>query len=80
MESPIIEALYQDNLEIVKYLIIDKKEITPKIMFVRDFDPTKKPDNVTISSFLKEQDYTRNLKNEILRNEILKYLNKDKTL
>ena len=72
----ILSALIQDNLDIVKYLIIDKKAKVPKVLFKRvtNEDDDKNGEIVTVESLLIEKDYSDNLKNEKLKKEILEYI------
>jgi ankyrin repeat protein len=66
----ITEALVQDNLEIAKYLIIDRQAKIPAYCYVR----TNTDKKLTITDMLNEQHYNKNSYNYKVKEEILSYL------
>lgn len=76
--SPVLMALYQDNLDIVRYLIIERKAKIPKVLFTRNEDETEsgEEEKVDLKTFLNEQDYTNNPLNNKIKNEIISYISK----
>ncbi|WP_163408523.1 ankyrin repeat domain-containing protein [Flavobacterium ajazii] len=77
--SAILQALYQDNLDIAKYLIIDKKAKIPKPLFIRRAGETDsgEDEKVTLEDFLNEQNYNNNTSNFKLKKDLLNYLNQN---
>lgn len=73
----ITSALMQDNLEIAKYIIVDKKARIPEYIFQREAgithvdDPAKR---LTITDMLNESDYSNQPEKQKYKEEILSYL------
>jgi len=70
----ITEAILNEKLDVLKYLIIEKQANIPAYCFIRpaiDQDPEK---YLTITDFLNEQKYESGSENYELRKEILEYL------
>jgi ankyrin repeat protein len=73
----ITEAIIQNNLKIVKYLIIDKQATIPSYIFKRQANISYKgePEKyLTITDLLNEQQYDKGTENYKLREEIISYL------
>lgn len=70
----ILSALYQNNLDIVKYLIVDKKAKVSPVLFTRPANGTTPAQNVSIESYLTDQDYVKDSDEFNLRQEIIDYL------
>ncbi len=71
----ITTAIIMENLDVVKYLIIDKHAIIPRYC-----DSSSCPDDTTVKKFtvsekLNRADYRGDTTKDRLRNEIIKYLN-----
>jgi ankyrin repeat protein len=66
-------AVLSGKLDIVKYLMINRKASIPEFVVIRQ-PGTKSEKKMTISDLLNENDYKGNLNKEQLRNEILVYL------
>jgi len=69
----ITEGIIHNNINIVKYLIIDKKAIVPKYCYIRD-KGGKNEQKLTVTDLLKEQQYDKETENYKLREEIINYL------
>jgi hypothetical protein len=74
----ITEALIHDNIEIAKYLIIDKGAKIPDYCFIRNRGE-KDEQKLTIIDMLNEQHYEPNTNNDKYKKEIIAYL-KNKNL
>ena len=66
-------AALTGKLDILKYLLIDKKAPIPDFVAIRQ-PGNKSKKKITISDLLNENDYTNEPGREKLKNEILKYL------
>lgn len=66
-------ALIQDNLEIAKYLIIDRQARVPQYCFIRN-EGAKDEQKLTITDMLNERDYESGSSNYKFKVEILQYL------
>lgn len=71
-DSPIAAALMQDRLDLVKYFLIEEQATIPAYCFIRS--EKTGPDSITVTRLLNEQDYSRDPKQEKLKQEILTYL------
>ncbi len=69
----ITEALIHDNLQIAKYLIIDKQAKIPVYCFIRNRGE-KDEQQLNIIDMLNEQNYDPNSDNYKYKKEIIKYL------
>ena len=74
----ITEAIIQDNLQIAKYLIIDKQAKIPTYCFIRNRGE-KDEQKLTIMDMLNEQNYDSGSDNYKYKGEIISYL-KSKTI
>jgi ankyrin repeat protein len=72
--TAIFAAASQDNLEIVKYLVIEKKANVPDVFFTRPASGNVPEEKLTLSEFLLEANYEKGSHEEKLRSEILQYL------
>jgi uncharacterized protein YajQ (UPF0234 family) len=76
-ESPITYALLTNNLEVAKYLIIDKKAAIPPYVFIRQANISYQgePEKyLTLTDLLKEQQFKKGTKDYKLREEIIEFL------
>lgn len=71
-DSPIAAALMQDRLDLVKYFLIEEQAKVPAYCFIRS--EKTGPDSITVTRLLNEQDYSRDPKQQKLKQEILTYL------
>lgn len=69
----ITEAIIQNNINIAKYLIINKGAIIPEYCYIRDKNG-KNEEKLTVTDLLNEQQYDKGTKNYKLREEIINYL------
>ena len=69
----ITESLIQDNLEIAKYLIIDKQAKIPEYCYIRN-KGEKDELKLTITDMLNEQHYDPGSANYRYKEEIINYL------
>jgi len=74
----ITSAIIQDNLEIVKYLIMDRQAKIPDYCYIRD-KGGKDEQKLTITDMLNERNYEPGSSNQKYKEEIIKYL-KSKSL
>lgn len=72
--GPIVNTIIQDNLRILKFLIIEKKIKIPNYVFVRHAYKNDPRVELTLDEFLNEQKYDVDSDNFRIRNEILEYL------
>lgn len=77
--GPITLSLIQDNIEIAKYLIVDKKADIPKCVLIREanINYVGEPETrLTITDMLLEDDYNQQPSKQKAKEEILIYLKK----
>lgn len=73
-KGPLSNCIIHDNLNILKYLVIEKKARIPSYVFVRPAHNNSSREEITLIEFLEEQKYSENSKNEKYKKEIIKYL------
>lgn len=77
-QGPITNAIIQDRMEILRYLIIEKKATIPKYCFVvQAYNETKRQE-YTVTEFLKKKKYRLGSENAKIKDEILNYLKENK--
>lgn len=72
--GPITKAIIQDRMEILRYLIIDRKASIPKYCFVVDAHNETPRKTYTVTEFLLKRNYDKYSENYGIRKEILEYL------
>jgi ankyrin repeat protein len=71
-DSPLAAALIQDRLDIVDFLLLEKKVSVPQYCLIRQNKIG--PDSISFKELLLEKDYSRNPNLEAKKNEILSYI------
>lgn len=74
--GPISNAIIHGNLNVLRYLIIDKNIIIPSYCFVRQAHNETPRKELSVIDFLNEQSYSQNSEQYKIRNEIVDYLKK----
>lgn len=74
--GPISNAIIHGNLNVLRYLIIDKNIIIPNYCFVRQAHNETLREELSVIDFLNEQSYGENSEQYKIRNEIVDYLKK----
>jgi ankyrin repeat protein len=72
--GPITNTILLDNLDVLKFLIIEKKIKIPNYVFVRHAYKNDPRVELTLEEFLNEQKYDVDSDNYRIRKEILEYL------
>lgn len=74
--GPISNAITHWNLNVLRYLIMDKNIIIPSYCFVRQAHNETPREELSVIDFLNEQSYSENSQQYKIRNEIVDYLKK----
>ncbi|WP_342330267.1 ankyrin repeat domain-containing protein [Pedobacter sp. FW305-3-2-15-E-R2A2] len=74
--GPISSSIIHGNLNVLKYLIIDRNIKIPRYSFVRQAHNEVPREELTVTDFLNEQKYDENSKEFKVRKEIIDYLKK----
>ncbi|MCD0487365.1 ankyrin repeat domain-containing protein [Pedobacter sp. MC2016-14] len=72
--GPLSNSIVYGNLNVLRYLIIDKKAKIPKYCFVRQAHNESLREELTVTDFLNEQKYEDNTRDYKIRKEILDFL------
>lgn len=76
--GPITEAIVQDRMENLRYLVIDRKARIPEYCFVvQAYNETKRK-TYTVTAFLQKKNYKQGSKEDNIRSEVLEYLKKNR--
>ncbi len=75
--GPLSNSIVYGSLNVLRYLIIDKKAKIPKYCFVRQAHNESLREELTVTDFLTEQKYEDNTKDYKIRKEILDFLKKN---
>ena len=75
--GPLSNSITYGNLNVLRYLVIDKKAKIPTYCFVRQAHNESLREELTITDFLNEQKYEGNTKEYQIRKEILDFLKKN---
>ncbi|AXP80766.1 Ankyrin repeats (3 copies) [Mariniflexile rhizosphaerae] len=73
-KGPLANCIVHDNLDILEYLIIERKAEIPSYIFVRPSHNNTPRQELTIIEFLNEQKYPENSKNDLHRKRIINYI------
>jgi ankyrin repeat protein len=73
-KGPLSNSIIHDNLNILEYLVIEKKALIPKYVFVRPAHNNTPKEELTMIEFLEEQNYTKDSENYRYRERIINYL------
>jgi len=74
--GPISNSIILGNLNVLRYLIIDRKAKIPKYCFVRQAHNESLREELTITDLLNEQDYVENTNEFHIKEEVISYLKK----
>lgn len=76
-KGPITNSIIHDNLNILEYLIVEKKANIPNYIFVRPAHNNSKRQELTIIELLNEQEYDIKSSNYQYRKKIIEYIRKN---
>jgi ankyrin repeat protein len=75
-KGPLSNCIIYDNLDILEYLVIERKAKIPNYIFVRPAHNNTPRQEITLIEFLNEQKYPENSKNEDSKKKIINYIGK----
>lgn len=70
----VVQVASSDRMDLLKFLIIDKKAKIPEYAQIWD-EGTKDEERVSLVQYLQKKEYEKSSDNNVLRDEILDYLN-----
>lgn len=73
-KGPLSNCIIYDNIEVLEYLVIQRKADIPKYVFVRPESNGVVRQELTLIEFLNEQTYPENSRNDKYKNEIISYI------